>query len=316
QGDSVDHALHRGRYGYRDHYRARLMPKIDIDQVAIDTATGYPPPFNKAVEGRSRKRLARAAGLTHFGVNVCTLKPGAASSQRHWHEKEDEFVYVLQGEVVLCEDSGETVLKPGDAAAWKAGVENGHCLINKSNRDAVFIEVGTRVAAERAFYSDIDMMVTRDDKGARYTKKNGEPCERSETREPVMASFKLDVDSDGIALVTWDMGDRSMNVITMDVIAERGTIVDKVANDAAIKGVVITSGKPGFCGGADLTMLESMRGLYTDMVRKQGEEAAAKLVFDESRKLSQLYRRIETCGKPWVCALNGTAMGGGFELAL
>jgi 3-hydroxyacyl-CoA dehydrogenase/enoyl-CoA hydratase/3-hydroxybutyryl-CoA epimerase len=131
-----------------------------------------------------------------------------------------------------------------------------------------------------------------------------------------MASFKLDVDSDGIALVTWDMADRSMNVITMDAIAELGTIVDKVANDAAIKGVVITSGKPAFCGGADLTMLENMRGLYTDMVSKQGEESAAKMVFDESRKLSQLYRRIETCGKPWVCALNGTAMGGGFELAL
>lgn len=151
------------------------MPKIDIDKIQSDIATGYPSPFNKAVEGRSRKRLARAAGLAHFGVNVCTLKPGAASSQRHWHENEDELVYVLEGEVVLCEDGGEIVLKPGDAAGWKAGVANGHCLINRSNRDAVFIEVGTRAAAERAHYSDIDMMVVRDEKGARYTKKNGEP---------------------------------------------------------------------------------------------------------------------------------------------
>ena len=126
------------------------MPKIDIDKIPIDTATGYPPPFNKAVDGRSRKRLARAAGLTQFGVNICTLKPGAASSQRHWHEKEDELVYVSKAKSCLCEDDGETVLKPGDAAAWKAGVANGHCLINRSDRDAVFIEVGTRAAAERA----------------------------------------------------------------------------------------------------------------------------------------------------------------------
>jgi uncharacterized cupin superfamily protein len=82
---------------------------------------------------------------------------------------------VLEGEVVLCEDNGETVLRPGDAAAWKAGVANGHCLINRSDRDTVFIEVGSRAVAERAYYSDIDMMVTRDEKGARYTKKNGQP---------------------------------------------------------------------------------------------------------------------------------------------
>jgi len=151
------------------------MPKIDIDKIPIDTVTGYPAPFNKAVEGRSRKRLARFAGLAQFGVNICTLKPGAASSQRHWHEKEDELVYVLEGEVVLCEDSGETVLRPGDAAAWKAGVANGHRLINRSDRDTVFIEVGTRALADRAYYSDIDMMVARDEKGARYSKKNGEP---------------------------------------------------------------------------------------------------------------------------------------------
>jgi uncharacterized cupin superfamily protein len=151
------------------------MPKIDIEKISVETSTGYPPPFNKAVEGRSRKRLARAAGLSHFGVNICTLKPGAASSQRHWHEGEDELVYVLEGEVVLREDGGETVLKPGDAAAWKAGVPNGHCLVNRSDRNAVFIEVGTRVASERAHYSDIDMMVVRDEKGARYIRKNGEP---------------------------------------------------------------------------------------------------------------------------------------------
>ncbi len=151
------------------------MPKIDIDAVPTDASTNYPKPFDKVVQGRSRKRLARAAGLTQFGVNICTLKPGAASSQRHWHENEDEFVYVLEGEVVLVEDGGETVLKPGDAAAWKAGIANGHTLVNRTNRDAVFIEVGTRAASERAHYSDIDMMVTRDDRGFRYTRKNGEP---------------------------------------------------------------------------------------------------------------------------------------------
>jgi uncharacterized cupin superfamily protein len=127
------------------------------------------------VEGRSRKRLARTAGLTQFGVNICTLKPGAASSQRHWHEHEDELVYVLEGEIVLCEDAGETVLKPGDAAAWKAGVANGHCLINRTSREAVFIEVGTRAKLERAHYSDIDMMVVRDEAGFNYTDKNGKP---------------------------------------------------------------------------------------------------------------------------------------------
>ena len=129
-------------------------------------------------------------------------------------------------------------------------------------------------------------------------------------------NFKVDVDADGIATITWDMPGKSMNVIDLSVIEELGKIVEKIAADAAIKGAVITSGKDTFCAGADLTLLESLTRMFGEMAKRDGEEAAATLLFTESRKLSQLYRRIETCGKPFVAAINGTALGGGFELCL
>jgi uncharacterized cupin superfamily protein len=151
------------------------MPKIDIPSLPVDSRTNYPEPFNRVVIGRARQRLGVAAGLDQFGVNLTTLKPGAASALRHWHEKEDELVYLLEGEVVLIEEENETVLKSGDAAGFKANVPNGHHLVNKSDRDAVYLEIGTRSKHERAEYSDVDMLVVRDEKGARYTHKDGKP---------------------------------------------------------------------------------------------------------------------------------------------
>jgi 3-hydroxyacyl-CoA dehydrogenase / enoyl-CoA hydratase / 3-hydroxybutyryl-CoA epimerase len=129
-------------------------------------------------------------------------------------------------------------------------------------------------------------------------------------------NFDLAIDGDGIALLTWNMPDRSMNVITLQGIEELTALVERLVADAAVKGVVVTSAKEAFCGGADLTLLESLGRASAAFAKELGEEQAALRFFEESRKLSLLYRRIETCGKPWVAALNGTAMGGGFEFAL
>src|SRR5215213_9257023 len=108
------------------------MPKIDISQVAVRASTIYPKPYDALVQGREKQALGNAVGLTQFGVNLTRLKPGAASAMRHWHQHEDELIYVLEGELVLVEDAGEVVLAPGDAAGFRAGVPNGHCLVNRT----------------------------------------------------------------------------------------------------------------------------------------------------------------------------------------
>jgi uncharacterized cupin superfamily protein len=145
------------------------MPKVRLDAIEETNRTGYPPPFNEDVAGRWYRRLAPATGLTEFGVSYVTLKPGAWSSQRHWHDGEDEFLVMLEGEAVLVEDEGRTVLRAGDCAAWPKGIANGHHLRNESGEDCVFVVVGAGTNTGGG-YSDIDMMWTADD---RYVHKDG-----------------------------------------------------------------------------------------------------------------------------------------------
>jgi uncharacterized cupin superfamily protein len=151
------------------------MPKVDISKVKMRTGTNYPPQFQNVVQGREKSVLGDLVGLTQFGVNLTRLKPGSASALRHWHENEDEFVYILEGELVLIEDEGETLLRPGDAAGFKAGVANGHHLVNKTQRDAVYLEIGTRAPTERAHYPDVDLEFIRDKDKVQVRHKSGEP---------------------------------------------------------------------------------------------------------------------------------------------
>lgn len=147
------------------------MPKIDLDALPPSNATGYPEPFDTAVQGRWWRRLAPAGGLRLIGASHVVLKPGAWSSQRHWHVDEDELVVMLSGEAVLVEDGGETILRAGDVAAWPAGAENGHHLINRSDADCVFVAISAGNKDGSGGYSDIDM--TFDAVG--YYHKDGTP---------------------------------------------------------------------------------------------------------------------------------------------
>jgi uncharacterized cupin superfamily protein len=151
-----------------------MTRKIDIAVVQTRFGTGYPTPFDQPCVGRKRWKLGDAAGLTQFGVNLLRLPPGQWSSQRHWHVHEDEFVYVLEGEVVLITDAGEEVMHAGDCAGFKAGVADGHHIVNRSDSEAVLLEVGSRhPGGDGAAYPDIDLMIKAG--SAAYLHKDGTP---------------------------------------------------------------------------------------------------------------------------------------------
>ena len=151
-----------------------MTRKISVEQAPAVTGSGYPSPYNEPCMSRFRQRLGDAAGLSQFGVNLTRLPPGVWSSQRHWHSGEDEFVYIVSGEVVLVTDSGEEVLRAGDCAGFKAGEADGHHLQNRSQQDAVVLEVGTRAPNDdECLYPDIDLCLPKGHAG--FTRKDGTP---------------------------------------------------------------------------------------------------------------------------------------------
>jgi uncharacterized cupin superfamily protein len=152
------------------------MPKIAIAAVPVVRGSRYPAPFDAPCAARARQRLGDAGGLLDFGVNLMRLPPGSWSSQRHWHSDEDELVYLLEGELTLIEDAGETLLHAGDCATFAKGSGNGHHLVNKSSATAVYLEVGSRNARDVTRYSDVDMMISSVDE--RFVHQDGTPYPR------------------------------------------------------------------------------------------------------------------------------------------
>jgi uncharacterized cupin superfamily protein len=159
-----------------DDTTLRAPIAIDAKSVEPRTGTNYPAFLHKFVAGRAKRKLGDAFGLKNFGVNLTTLAPGSMSALRHWHTKQDEFVYILEGEAVLVTDAGEQLLRPGMIAGFPAGKQDGHHLINRSGRDVVYLEIGDRLPGDAADYPDMDM-VTRQQPDGRwvYFHRNGEP---------------------------------------------------------------------------------------------------------------------------------------------
>lgn len=149
------------------------MAKIDIAKAEVKKGAGYPAPFDEPCAQRVRKKLGDAGGLEDFGVNLLTLPPGAWSSQRHWHSREDEFIYVLSGALTLVTDGGEQILRAGDCAAFPKNSGDGHHFINRSYESATCLEVGTRSSDDVTTYSDIDLRI--DARTDLYTRKDGTP---------------------------------------------------------------------------------------------------------------------------------------------
>lgn len=149
------------------------MPKLDLSSLPLRTGSIYPEPYATMVKGRSSLRLGDAGGLTQFGVNLIILEPGAMSSLRHWHLNEDEFVMVMEGECVMVQDEGETLMQVGDCAAFPAGSTNGHHFFNRSDKVAKFLVAGTKAKSEVATYSDVDMKIHIEGGKARFTYKDG-----------------------------------------------------------------------------------------------------------------------------------------------
>jgi len=147
--------------------------KLELSKVPVKTGSIYPEPYAKEMAGRSSLRLGQAGGLTQFGVNIVILEPGAKSSLRHWHLNEDEFVMMLSGECTMVEDTGPVVMRPGECAAFPAGVPNGHQFINHTDAEARFLVIGTKAPVETATYSDVDLVVHIAEGTARFTCKDG-----------------------------------------------------------------------------------------------------------------------------------------------